>query len=121
MGSARVAIRPEGGLQHLVGGVVFGGPLTLPGEFIVGPEPPPQEFVDSLRAAPPPPASRQRSYAQVAAKPSFQSPKSKVCLYSPRRHGAVPPAPLRGSVPGNQRRRQVFYGGDRGKSGGGFY
>ncbi len=43
----------------------LGAPLTLPGEFIAGPEPPPQEFVDSLRAAPPPPSTRPRSYAQV--------------------------------------------------------
>jgi hypothetical protein len=42
----------------------LGAPLTLPGEFIASPEPPPQEFVDSLRAAPPPPSTRPRSYAR---------------------------------------------------------
>jgi hypothetical protein len=36
----------------------LGFALTLPGEFIAGPEPPPQEFVDSLRVAPPPPPTR---------------------------------------------------------------
>jgi hypothetical protein len=43
----------------------FGAPLTLPGEFIAIPKPPPQEFVDFLRAASPPPSTRPRSYAQV--------------------------------------------------------
>jgi hypothetical protein len=45
----------------------FGASLTLPGEFIAVPEPPPQEFVDSLRVAPPPPSTRPQPCGQVAA------------------------------------------------------
>jgi hypothetical protein len=68
----------------------LGAPLILPGEFMAGPEPPPQEFVDSLQAAPPPPSTRPRSYAQVAAAPPASLLKAE--FVSPRRHGAVPPA-----------------------------
>jgi hypothetical protein len=66
----------------------LGAPLPLPGEFIVGPERPQQEFVDSLRAAPPPPATRQRSYAQVAATPPSSLLKAKFVYIC--RGGTVP-------------------------------
>jgi cleavage and polyadenylation specificity factor subunit 1 len=66
----------------------LGAPLTLPGEFIAGPEPPPQEFVDSLRAAPPPPSTRPRSYAQVAASPPASLLKAAFVYI--RRGGTVP-------------------------------
>jgi hypothetical protein len=66
----------------------LGAPLTLPGEFIAGPKPPPQEFVDSLRAAPPPPSTRKRSYTQVAATPPASLLKAKFVYI--RRGGTVP-------------------------------
>jgi hypothetical protein len=66
----------------------LGAPLTLPGEFIAGPEPPPQEFVDSLRAASPPPSTRPRSYAKVAATPPSSLLKAKFVYI--RRDGTVP-------------------------------
>ncbi len=66
----------------------MGAPLTLPGELIAGPEPPRQEFVDSLREAPPPPATRPRSYAQVAATPPSSLPKAKFVYIC--RSGTVP-------------------------------
>jgi hypothetical protein len=81
----------------------LGAPLTLPGEFIAGPEPPPQKFVDSLRAAPPALLRPGCSY------PSGQPPESKIRVHSPRRHSTVPPAPLCRAVPGSERRRQVLY------------
>jgi cleavage and polyadenylation specificity factor subunit 1 len=66
----------------------LGAPLTLPGEFIAGPEPPPQEFVDSLRAAPPLPSMRPRSYAQVAAAPPASLLTAEFVYI--RRGGTVP-------------------------------
>jgi hypothetical protein len=47
----------------------FVAALILPGEFITVPNLSPQDFVDSLRAAPPPPSTRPKSYAQVPAAP----------------------------------------------------
>jgi hypothetical protein len=58
------------------------------GEFIAGPEPLPQELVDSLRAANPPPPTRQWSYAQVAATPPTSLLKAKFVYI--RRGGTVP-------------------------------
>ena len=48
--------------------LVFGVPLTLPGEFVEWGEPPAAVFLDRMRASPfSPPAVRPSSYAQVTA------------------------------------------------------
>jgi transposase InsO family protein len=70
----------------------FGAALTLPGEFIAVPdvpEPLPQEFVDSLQVAPPPPSTRPWSYAQVVATPPASLLQAKFVYI--RRGGTVPP------------------------------
>jgi hypothetical protein len=74
----------------------FGAALTLPGEFITVQEPPPQEFVNSLRAAPPPPSTRPWSYAQLVAAPPTSLFQAKFVYIHYGRHGAVPTAPLSG-------------------------
>jgi hypothetical protein len=45
--------------------------------------------------------------------PSYQSPESKICLHSPRGHGAVPTASLRGAIFCDQWRQQVLHRGDQ--------
>jgi hypothetical protein len=88
IGPARAAYRPKGGLNISSAELCLSAPLTLPGEFIAGPELSPQEFVDSLRATPPPPSTRPRSYAQVAATPPSSLLKAKFVYI--RRGGTVP-------------------------------
>jgi hypothetical protein len=96
----------------------FGAALTLPGEFIDVLEKTPQEFVDSLRAAPPPPSSRPRSYAQVAAARPASVLRSKFVYIT--RGGTVPSLqPLR-ALPGGEQRRQVLQHADGGQDRGGF-
>ena len=72
--------------------LVFGAALSLPAEFISGPEPPAVDFMEKLRDVDVP-ATRPLSYAEVAAKPApalFQASHVYV-----RRGGALPPlAPL---------------------------
>jgi hypothetical protein len=49
--------------------LVYGTPLTLPGEFLNVAEPPAQEFVDKLRAAPSSIPTRPLSYSEVTSLP----------------------------------------------------
>jgi hypothetical protein len=88
----------------------LGAPLTLPGEFIAA-----AAGVCGLLAGGTASAFNKTALlCPGGGYPSFQSPESKICVYSRRWHGAVPPALICGPVPGSQRRRQVFHCGDRG-------
>jgi transposase InsO family protein len=57
----RVAPREDSGV--LAGELVYGAPLALPGMLIATPEPPPQYFVDHLRAG----GRAVRSFLEAAA------------------------------------------------------
>ena len=83
----RAAPKEDSGISSAE--LVFGAPLTLPGEFVAAPEPPPQSFVDELRLAPPPPTTRPLTYAQAAAAPAASLLQAKFVYI--RRGGTVPP------------------------------
>jgi hypothetical protein len=73
--------------------LVFGVPLSLPGEFVSSAEPPAQEFLQRLRSSQPPPPTRPLTYAQAAA--SVPSALLQAQFVYIRRGGVIPPlAPL---------------------------
>ena len=67
--------------------LVFGAPLTLPGQLLSSPETPVQEVVETLRTAQPPP-TRHISYAEAAA--GLQHLLQAEYVYI-RKGGVVPP------------------------------
>ena len=69
--------------------LVLGAPLSLPGEFLDSPEPPPAVFVRKLRTAPPPPPTRPLPSPQGPAQlPAVLLTASHVYV---RRGGCAPP------------------------------
>ncbi len=61
----RAAPKEDSGLSSAE--LVFGAPLSLPGGLLEAGERPPEVFMEQLRAAPPPPATRPLTYAQAVA------------------------------------------------------
>jgi len=70
--------------------LVFGSPLTLPGEFLDSEEPPAAEFLARMQASPfLPPPTRPLSYAEVAASPA--KPLLEADFVYIRKGGSIPP------------------------------
>jgi hypothetical protein len=82
----RAAPKEDSGISSAE--LVFGAPVTLPGQFLAAGEPPAQSFLDQLRDLPAL-ATRARSYAQVAAAPPAAL-QAATHVYI-KRGGAVPP------------------------------
>jgi hypothetical protein len=68
--------------------LVFGCPVTVPGQFLDTPEPPPAHFVEALQSISLPP-NRLRSYASVAAVPPPALMKASFVYI--RKGGSIPP------------------------------
>ena len=80
----RAAPKGDSGLSSAE--LVYGAPISLPGEMLSTPEPPPLNFVQNLRMAAPPPPTRPLSYAEAAK----QLPSSlQEALYVYVRRGAI--------------------------------
>ena len=83
----RAAPKDESGISSAE--LVLGSPLTLPGQFLSSPEPPPADFVQQLQRAPSPPPTRPLTYAEAVAVPS---PALSMADYVYiRRGGTIPP------------------------------
>ena len=72
--------------------LVFGAPLSLPGELLSSTEPPVSSFVARLQLARPPPATRPLTYAQAAA--SVPPALFAARFVYIRQGGVVPPLSL---------------------------
>jgi hypothetical protein len=69
--------------------LLYGTPLTLPGQFLDSSEPPPLHFVENLRRASPPPPTRPLTYAEVTR----ELPEAlQTCSYVYIRKGGTVPA-----------------------------
>ena len=68
--------------------LVYGAPLTLPGELLSVPEPPPAVFVEQLRKPAAMPPTRPPSYAEVLVAPSRQLLEAELVFV---RRGAMAP------------------------------
>ena len=69
--------------------LVFGSPLSLPGQLLTSPEPPVADFLRRLRNQPPPPPTRPLSYAAVASTPPASLMSARYVYV--RRGGLIPP------------------------------
>ena len=70
--------------------LVFGAPLTLPGDFLDDEEPPAAEFLAKMQASPfLPPPTRPLTYAQAAATPPAALGEAQFVYI--RKGGSVPP------------------------------
>jgi hypothetical protein len=84
----RAAPKEDSGLSSAE--LVFGMPLTLPGQLLAVPETPVEKVVEELRAVQPLP-TRQMSYAEAAS--GLQQLQQAEYVYV-RRGGVVPPLSL---------------------------
>jgi len=83
----RVAPKEQSGLSSAE--LVYGAPLTLPGEFLRAPEHPPSDFVQQLRRQPSlAPTVKAPTFAEVVACPSKQLMAAEMVFV---RRGAVAP------------------------------
>ena len=103
----RAAPKGDSGLSSAE--LVYGAPISLPGEMLSTPEPPPLNFVQNLRMAAPPPPTRPLSYAEAAK----QLPSSlQEALYVYVRRGAIGTAfsaPYRGPYLVAKRGEKAFH------------
>jgi len=83
----RAAPKEDSGISSAE--LVFGSPLSLPGQLLTSPEPPVAAFLHRLRSLPPPPPTRPLSYAAVAASPPASLLTARYVYV--RRGGIIPP------------------------------
>jgi hypothetical protein len=101
MGPARAAHRPKGGFQHLFCRAVPGCPPHSPWRFHRRSRAAAAGVCGLLAGGATSAVNTPALLRPGCSYPSCQPPESKICVYSPRRHIAVPPALICGPVPGS--------------------